>query len=51
MAKIKKAQNDKQRSTKHIHKDRVTRTPTNNRREPRCSGRAGSSCSTKGTTI
>jgi len=41
MAKRKKAQKDKQRSTKHTHKtkDRVTRTPLKTEGELRCSGR------------
>ena len=43
-----KAQNDKQRSTKHTYKtkDRVTRTPLQTRGEQRCSGRVSRSCST-----
>jgi hypothetical protein len=47
MAKKKKGQNDKQRSTKHTHKtkDRVTRTPLKIGCEIRCSGRVCSSCS------
>ena len=46
-----KGQKDKQRSTKHTHKtkDRVTRTPVKTGVEIRCSGRVGSSCSTRGT--
>jgi hypothetical protein len=46
-----KVQKDKQRSTKHTHtsKDRVTRTPLKIGGEFRCSGIAGSSCSTSGT--
>jgi len=51
MAKRKKVQKDKQRSTKHTYKtkDRVTRTPIKTGGELRCSGRVGSSCSTSGT--
>ena len=50
MAKRKRTK-DKQRSTKHTHKtkDRVTRTPLRTEGEPRCSGRASSSCYTSGT--
>ena len=50
MAKRKKGQKDKQRSTKHTHKtkDRVTRTPLKTGGELGCSGRVGSSCSTSG---
>ena len=46
-----KEQKDKQRSTKHTHKnkDRVTRTPLKIGGELRCSGRVSSSCSTSGT--
>jgi len=46
-----KGQKDKQRSTKHTHrnKDRVTGTPLKTEGELRCSGRVGSSCSTSGT--
>jgi hypothetical protein len=44
----KKNTNDKQRSTKHTHKnkDRVTRTPIKTGGEDRCSGRISSSCPT-----
>jgi len=44
----KKNTNDKQRSTKHTHKnkDRVTRTPLKTEGEVMCSGRVSSSCST-----
>ena len=47
----KKKQKDKQRSTKHTHKIkyRVTRTPLKRGGELRCSGRVGSSCSSKDT--
>jgi hypothetical protein len=47
----KKVQKDKQRSTKHTHKnkDRVTRTPLKTGGDLMCSGRVGSSCSTSGT--
>jgi hypothetical protein len=47
----KKVQKDKQRSTKHTHKnkDRVTRTPLKPGGDLMCSGRVGSSCSTSGT--
>ena len=47
----KKVQKDKQRSTKHTYKtkDRVRRTPLKTGGELRCSGRAGSSCSTSDT--
>jgi hypothetical protein len=50
MAKRKKVQKDKQRSTKHTYKtkDRVTRTPLKTGGERRCSGMVGSSCSTSG---
>ena len=43
-----KAQQDKQRSTKHTHKtrDRVTRTPLKTEGELICSGRVSSSCLT-----
>ena len=44
-----KVQKDKQRSTKHKTKDRVTWTPVKTGGELRCSGRVGSSCSTSGT--
>jgi len=46
-----KAQKDKQRSTKHIHKtkDRLTRIPLKIGGEIRCSGSVGSSCSSSGT--
>ena len=44
-----KSTKDKQRSTKHTHKDRVTRTPLKTGDELRCSGMVGSSCSTSGT--
>jgi hypothetical protein len=40
-----KAQKDKQRSTKHTYKHRVTRTPLKTGDELRCSGRVSSSCS------
>ena len=45
-----KAQEDKQRSTKHTHKakDRISRTPLKTGGELRCLGRVGSSCSTSG---
>jgi hypothetical protein len=45
-----KGQKNKQRSTKHAYKtkNRVTRTPLKRGGELRCSGRVGSSCSTKG---
>ena len=49
MAKRKKVQKDKQRSTKHTHKtkDRVTNTnPTKTEGELMCSGKVGISCST-----
>jgi hypothetical protein len=51
MAKRKKVQKDKQRSTKHtyITKDRVTRTPLKTGGELSLSGRVTSSCSTSGT--
>jgi hypothetical protein len=51
MAKTKKVQKDKQRSTKHtyITKDQVTRTPLKTGSEFRCSGRVSSSCSTSDT--
>ena len=51
MAKRKKVQKDKQRSTKHTYKtkDRVTRTPLKTGGELRCSGRVSSSCSTSDT--
>ena len=51
MAKGRKVQKDKQRSTKHTHKtkDRVTRTLLKTGGELRCSGRVSSSCSTSGT--
>ena len=44
-----KVQKDKKPSTKHTHKtkDRVTRTPLKTGVELRCSGRVGSSCTTK----
>jgi hypothetical protein len=47
MAKRKKIQEDKQRSTKHSYKakDRVTRTPLKTGGELKCSGRGSSSCS------
>ena len=45
----KKGQKDKQRSTKHTYKDRVTPTSLKIGGELRCSGRVGSSCSTSGT--
>jgi hypothetical protein len=50
MAK-RKAQKDKQGSTKHTHKtkDRVTRTPLKTGGELKCSGRVSSSSSTSGT--
>ena len=50
MAKRKKVQKDKQRSTKHTHKtnDQVTRTPLKTGGELMCSGRVGSSCSNSG---
>ena len=46
-----KVKKDKQRSTKYTHKtkDGVTRTPLKTGGEPRCSGRARSSCSTGDT--
>ena len=46
-----KAQNDKQRFTKHTYKtkDRVTWNPLKTGGELRCSGRVGSSFSTSGT--
>ena len=49
--KKKKAQKDKQRSTKHAHKtkDRVTRTPLKIGSKLRCSGRVSIFCSTSGT--
>jgi len=34
-----KVQKDKQRSTKHTHTDRVTRSPLKTRGEPKCTGR------------
>jgi hypothetical protein len=46
----KKGQKHKQRSTKHTHKDRETRTPLINGAERRCSGMVSSSCSTSGLT-
>ena len=51
MAKRRKVQKDKQRSTKHTHKtkDRVTRTPLKTGGDIRCSGRVSSSSSTSGT--
>ena len=39
---------DKQLSTKHKTKDRVTRTPLKNGGESKCSGMVSSSCSTCG---
>ena len=44
-----KVQKDKQRSTKHTYKTRVTRTPLKTGDELRCSERVSSSCSTSGT--
>jgi len=44
----KRASNDLQKFT-HKTKDRVTLTPLKTGGEPRCSGRASSSCSTSGT--
>jgi hypothetical protein len=51
MAKRKKTQKEKQRSTKHTHKtwDRVTRTPLKTGGELRFSGRVSSSYSTNST--
>ena len=47
--KEKKVQKGKQRSTKHITKDRVTRNPLKTGRELMCSGRVSSSRCTIGT--
>ena len=47
MAKRKK-QKDKQQSTKHSHKTKELRNPTENRGQSRCSGRVFSYCSTSG---
>ena len=44
-----KVQKDKQRSTKHTHKTKETRTPLKTGGELRFSGRVSSSCSTSGT--
>jgi hypothetical protein len=44
-----KVQKDKQRSTRHKAKDRVTQTPLKTAGELRYSGRVSSSCSTRGT--
>jgi hypothetical protein len=44
-----KVQKNKQRSTKHTYKTRVTRTPLKTGDELRCSERVSSSCSTSGT--
>ena len=51
MDKREKLQNNKQRSTKHIHntKDRATLIALKTGGERRCSGRVSSSCSTSGT--
>ena len=48
MAKIKKKQKEKQRSTKHTYKTK-DQTPLKQRGELKCCGRVSSSCSTSDT--